>query len=534
MNYKDNIKKYNDLLIKFLNDLVTDIENGNSQKERQVDDMVKRLRNHISIYDVNYDDAVIKVIMTQAFQSYAVMLRNYFDSSSVHRIDEDSDFSSQLIDEMNLVTSDLTNAVNNMNKTTFYKDLIRKIKDSIIYQFKNPEIYQQATVEIEKILDDVVVDSFNIYIETKIEDFMKNTLPQLYRYIDELTRLSSTDDSDESGSGENVNLERDKFINETMDIEIHEGMENGVVTLTVIDSMGEEKKYYGNEAMEKLTSYNQLFESSRPGKKVDTSHWPPFNPYADNFDTPSKTNSTSQLPVPNNLNEIDVLGSNIIEDNTNEQPQRQDSDAEKNDSNNIISNDEIDQLSSDINNSAPTLMNLTDEFNNLTMSDDTFNNTQTDLNGTINNHNSDNDKNISSSEQLNNTSDSTALEEHLDDNSDELSHNDSNKPIDSEEPKYEFVPTEDFLPNDNSFLATFNNPNSERDDFIKRSTGITLEEDKDNQGKLYLRVIEPSGHEVIYTGKDAINMIRKYNQAYLDAYPNKKVDTTLIDNYQEN
>ncbi len=69
--------------------------------------------------------------------------------------------------------------------------------------------------------------------------------------------------------------------------------------------------------------------------------------------------------------------------------------------------------------------------------------------------------------------------------------------------------------------------------FIKRTTGIEIEEDIDTRGKIFLRVTEPSGREVIYTGKEAVRMIKNYNKAYLDANPNRSVDTSLIDKFQE-
>ena len=89
------------------------------------------------------------------------------------------------------------------------------------------------------------------------------------------------------------------------------------------------------------------------------------------------------------------------------------------------------------------------------------------------------------------------------------------------------------LPNDVPDMMKVGNPNYDRDQFIKQTTGIEIQEDVDHQGNLFLRVIEPSGREVIYTGKDAIRMIKNYNQTYLDANPDKTVDTSLIDNSNE-
>ena len=88
--------------------------------------------------------------------------------------------------------------------------------------------------------------------------------------------------------------------------------------------------------------------------------------------------------------------------------------------------------------------------------------------------------------------------------------------------------------NDFSFVPQFSNPNEERDAFINKITGIVLEEDVDNKGLLYLKITEPTGREEIYTGKHAVEMIKNFNKAYLDANPGKEVDTSLIDNFKEN
>ena len=89
-----------------------------------------------------------------------------------------------------------------------------------------------------------------------------------------------------------------------MDIDIEESFENGRVVLKVYDSDGKTQVYYSTEAMEKLTSYNQLYESSRPGKKADTSNWSydiSLNPTLANNDINITTETVEQSPVENNL-----------------------------------------------------------------------------------------------------------------------------------------------------------------------------------------------------------------------------------------
>ena len=86
--------------------------------------------------------------------------------------------------------------------------------------------------------------------------------------------------------------------------------------------------------------------------------------------------------------------------------------------------------------------------------------------------------------------------------------------------------------NNFSFIPNFNNPNQERNDFIRKITSTIIEEDVDNNGNLYLKVIEPTGREQVYTGKEAVTMIKNYNRTYLDSNPGKVVDTSLIDRFQ--
>ncbi len=84
-----------------------------------------------------------------------------------------------------------------------------------------------------------------------------------------------------------------------------------------------------------------------------------------------------------------------------------------------------------------------------------------------------------------------------------------------------------------SFLQEFEEHNQERNEFIKKTTGMEIDEDVDNNGRLYLKVVEVTGREQIYTGKEAVRMIKNFNKVYLDSNPDKKVDTSLIDDFNE-
>ena len=571
MNNKgESITKYNDLLIGYLNDLVNSVEQDTEYKTRTFEDVANRLRQQLSVYNINFSDDTIKLIMTQAFKAYADILKKHFDSSNIHRIDLNHVEDTSLTDEMNTVTSNLTNAVNNMNKISDYPVLIKKIKDSMVYHFRqNSPNYQNFEFEVEQILNDVVVGAINTFTSRKIEDFSRDTLPDLYKVCDELTReLNASNVSNEVD--ENVNEERDQFISDTMDIEIHEGFENGKVTLTVIDQMGNQQLYVGQEAMEKLTSYNQLFESSRPGKKADTSHWPKMDEVSNEQNNVPSNNfinnqvSLNDVNTVNNLNQ--VPNNNDLVNNQNNTPSQQPVVDEKNGNEQLIrnflskynddknianqnnsSNDLINSanINSDINTINQEQQNktieLTDQFNNLTIpvngnqtDNNTPNNVESNATPILNLTDGFNNLTATNNEPAPNNNDNGL--EQFNNMLNNTSNTDVANTISPTTNNFNTVNEQNsFVNNGNgfSFLPNFDNPNAARDEFIKSSTGIILEEDKDNRDNLYLKVTEPSGREVIYTGKEAVRMIKNYNKVYLDANPGGRVDTSLIDSFTD-
>lgn len=596
MNNGESIKKYNDLLIKYLNDLVNDIASNSDDNLNFFEDIATRLVVELKNYNINIAKDGIKTLMLNAFKEYSNILKEHFDSSGIHRINDSND-ADKLITEMNEVNVNLANAVTSINKIHKYLALVEKIKLTLIAYFKqvNSE-YSNIENNINKVLDDIIVDSFNAFTTKKINDFSTYTLPELYIIVDSIKKnaydeIITLSNENYIINNEDVVAERDEFISQTMDIDIEEGFEDGVVTLVVIDSMGVENKYYGEEAMEKLTSYNQLFESSRPGKKVDISHW------ANSLPGPQKVvnnpnNNVDLLGSPNieNENIVDFNLSNGVENSTfSDSDINLDSNNEESnvDMNNVIGNDENynigvatltdnninDTNSLDINNN-----DSSDDFSSLSDIDNKNNESEKFIQNFLSNY--DNTNNIDNYNNINNVSETNVVDNSNEEfnnlmekqtsndellslinpnsSKNEFTNLESNpQPISSNNDDFNNLSTtnsdiieesdsdslgevrkimgiENSSNNSNSlsFIPTFDNPNEDRDKFIKSTTGILIEEDTDNKGLLYLKVTEPTGREQIFTGKEAVSMIKNYNKIYLEANPDASVDTSLIEGFE--
>lgn len=611
MNNGESIKKYNDILIKFLNDLVNSIEN-NELNSTLFEDVANRLKNQLSEFNLDIAANGVKTMMGNAFKEYSSILKKHFDGSDIHRIDLSHSDDENLSLEMSQVTSNLANAVTNMNKIPEYYDLINRIKSTLGGFFnQNYPNYKDVEFEVEQILNEIITGTFTSYTSNKIVDFTRDILPELYTIGDSIVYEKTVMESHSTGI--NILDERDAFISETMDIDIHEDIENGVVTLTTTDSIGNTTKLVGKAAMEKIASYNALFESSRPGKIVDTSHWP---------------TSIDEAPVgmhhPNSDNFYDVSADNKIIDNDNIM------DSGNDDIRNKLLDGKVDNINDGINNneiiSTPTNItnNPVDDFNNLTMpatdnntnminnlgdefnavvpqedfletmkqperkesninpvdefskytvnnnininstpdmnefnilttpsndfngngtldvtkieKDNSFSNDLYNLSSQFNIDNNSINTNVATSTasnnfvygEFNNINDHKNLEDDIEENPDNAEDLKEVKKMMGVEDRPKSSFDDSF-----SFLTQYDNPNQDRDDFIRSATGIRIEEDIDNQGELYLKVTEPTGREQIYTGKEAVRMIKNFNKTYIDANPDKTVDTSLIDNFKE-
>ena len=576
MNNGESIKKYNDLLIGYLNQLVNSIDN-NTANDTFFTDIAAKLKNHLVMYNMDIAEQGVKTMMVNAFKQYSSILKKHFDSSNIHRINlppEDTN----LTNEMNTVTANLSNAVTNMNKIPEYLVLIDTVKSTLKGYFsQNYESYKDLEFEIEQILNEVIVGAFTTFTTTKIDDFTRMILPDLYALADSITYDSVNSSMDEDG---NVNEERDQFIRDTMDIDIEESFENGRVVLKVYDSDGKTQVYYSTEAMEKLTSYNQLFESSRPGKKADTSNWaydvslnptlannntvesntnmafetveqaPQQDLVEQNVSTPvdmNTTNDLSTLNAPTNDSNEALIKDFLANQNTN--TSNDDFSNLTNAVNQPNNNNDFNELTNVLNNDVSNTTtsynnNNNDEFNNLDSAVNNQVDTFTNLDSPssiVNFFNNDMTSNANNNDGVV-FGDLTAPTQNNNDTNIIVNGKDNNSLNNNSELDEDLTQVRHMMGIDNnsssfggsfSFLPEYNNPNEERDAFIKKTTGIEIDEDTDHKGELYLKVVEPTGREQIYTGKEAVNMIKNFNKAFLDANPGKKVDTTLIDNFKQ-
>lgn len=582
---KEGVNKYNELLITYINEFVSSFEEKTEIRDRATNDMIDNLEKQLIEYNITIQRDQISKLIDNGFNMYTNILKTYFDSAGIHRINDQLSIN-DIAKEMNEVTTNLSKAINSSNKMQEYVDFVQKIKDTITYIISQTNTdYQAHEYEISQVLNDVVNSFFSLYTTDKIDLFNRDKLTELFKISDDMSYKS---DQIEENPNTYPNEDRDRFINETMDIEIHEGFENGQVTLTIIDGLGNETHLHGWEAIEQLKSYNQLYESSRPGRKADTSNWPSeeeiyedrrrsmmiadgLNPDVDPYLKHGNNLDNNLLSHDSNLDTVDIP---VIKQPTNPLTNL------NNDGNipnlmavqNDFGNNRVTPELVAPNNQQPVVQ--TPQYS----SNDFFNNLTFPTNGEEPN----NQSNLNTSNPVAFANDYTAPPSEQDQNeemiknflnkykndsltgnltvpnytnldatadlSDQLNALAPNSDLNNNfvEPlpvREENIPQQDnnpYLPPQNvkrtpyatSFITAFENPNYDRDQFIKKSTGIEIQEDLDNNGRLFLRVTEPSGREVIYTDKEAARMIRNYNKAFLDAFPDAKVDTSLIDGYE--
>ena len=612
-NNGERINKYNETLIGFLNNLVNSLNPSNEVMTGLINDVTINFKKQLNDAGLDIADNGIKTLLTNAFNEYIKIIKYHFDHSDIHRIDVNHAENEDINSEVNTVTNNLTNAVNDMNKLDSYLALVNSIKTTLINYFSQtfPNKENVGSVS-EEIVNNCIISFFTGVGASKAEEFYTITLPTLISLTSEIVYVKPITEEDIEAIKLQVNDERDAFIYETMDIEIKEGFENGVVTLEVTDAMGNTTLYEGREAMEKLVSYNQLFEASRPGKIADISKWEHLLQAMYEEDAKAASNPV-EVSVDNGMNDTSNIVDNNIDNNNSNiandlvAPQSDVNpfegvvNSQVNDNPVILptnvsdednSNSEVDDLLSKMNS---TMDNDTTSFDPMKavnpddngsivveneINDNNINNVNVVTTNTFNNDKNNNTVNntVNNNEQviqnflqqheaggdtttipINVNSDGTntnVIEENNNINNDmsNLASNALNSMINAtaKHPNYEEeevneelneiknmiglkedvkTSSDEIYGSNFSFLPRFTNPNQDRNDFIKKATGITIEEDIDHRGELYLKVIEPTGREQIFTGKEAVNMIRNYNRTYLDANPNKKVDTSLIDKF---
>ena len=541
---KEGVNRYNELLILYLNDFVDNITRNSDIKDRAIVDACEKLEELLIEYNITIDKKLIKQVIDNSFPMYSNLLKTSFDNAGIHRIDDNLSMS-EIAKDMNEVTTNLSKAVNEANKIPEYIELIQKIKGTIIYLISQTNSnYVGHEYEVDQILNDVVGTFYSIYTEDLINSFLRDKLPELYKICDE---INYSNEQDSNNDNVYLNEDRDKFINETMDLEIHEGFKNGKVTLSITDSMGQRTELIGAEAIEKLKNFNQLYESSRPGKKADTSNWPDES----YLKIPTNNGLEVDLSAPINENTIEIKPAPLqVMDPTPIEKQPILPAPTNGEENNL---DDFNNLTSPSgmtmqdeppkNENEEMIKNFLNQYKNDTLStpETSYNeqstNDMSDLTVPMNVVEPPSILDQPINEEVLNTIENSSFEpesfiENYTEKTNEFIPQEDNNPVNANS----FIPTYEEPPRTSygdEFIGNYSNPNYDRDQFIKLTTGIEIQEDVDHRGKLFLRVTEPTGREVIYTGKEAVRMIKNYNQTYLDANPDKKVDTSLIDNFRE-
>lgn len=560
-NNGERICQYNDTLIKYLNDLVKSIDPNNQIMIELMEGVCFNLKKQLTDKGLDIAENGVKTLLTNTFNEYIKILKYYFDHSDIKRIDINDSNSVDINSKVNQITNNLASAVNNINKLPEYNNLINRVKATLVnYCLQTFADVENVESISEQIINDCIISCINNLAISKINEFNTNTLPTLIAICDDIHYVREVTQEDIEAIKLQANDERDAFIYDTMNVEIKEGFENGVVTLEVTDAMGQTTLYSGREAMDKLLSYNQLFEASRPGKKADISKWEhlltEMAEVEDEVNNKEDINvQTTQNTIENNTSNIDIIfdnTSNLIVDMSNNSLN------EITDESIETQPNELDSLlklvSGEDEKSSDTLNNNLQTTNQNEQIIQNFPSNYDNTNNTINmpNNNVDNQNNFSSQQftflpkeednlLINNNLAGDAYNSMINATQaiDEKEESDIDKEI-QEIKNATGISTsintkdKEIYNNAFSFVPNFDNPNQERNDFIKKTTGSTIEEDVDNQGCLYLKVLEPIGREQIYTGQEAVNMIMNYNRTFLEANPGKKVDTSLIDKYKEN
>lgn len=568
---KEGINKYNVLLIKYLNDFVNNVTTVDEIRTRSINDVLSKFIKQLEELEISPQKDALEKIIDNSFIMLSDILKKYFDNSGIHRINDNNESISDIANEMNTVTTNLSKAINESNKMDEYINFINKIKVTITYFISQTcPNYKGKEYEVDQVINELVVSFYSLITNDEIDSFNKNCLPELYKICDGLNYANVSLQPDKENY---PNENRDKFIHETLDINIKEGFKDGKVTLTIEDGSGQPKILVGQKAIDQIKSYNDLYTSSRPGAVVDTSN-------IDNIvKLPPKMEDTAPIEVidEENIKVNEVLPMDVnIENNENANIQNEEIDFNNltqasgynynNNNENMIkdflnkyNNEQITPVKEESVNTEPQFNDLVmpsenvepnyDNTNQPEMVQETKpeNNQEPDFKEQTveasnenrfipdNNHSQEVPTTNKFIPDDNHNQETPVENKFIPDNNYNQEVPTTNKFI-PENNNQEPVVTQTnnrFISNNNDFIPDYKNLNYDRDMFIKRTTGIEIEEDIDTRGKIFLRVTEPSGREVIYTGKEAVRMIKNYNKAYLDANPNRSVDTSLIDKFQE-
>ena len=378
-NNGERICQYNDTLIKYLNDLVKSIDPNNQIMIELIEGVSLNLKKQLTDKGLDIAENGVKTLLTNTFNEYIKILKYHFDHSDIKRIDINDSNSVDINSKVNQITNNLASAVNNINKLPEYNNLINRVKATLVnYCLQTFADVENVESISEQIINDCIISCINNLAISKIDEFNTNTLPTLIAICDDIHYVREVTQEDIEAIKLQANDERDAFIYDTMNIEIKEGFENGVVTLEVTDAMGKTTLYSGRAAMDKLLSYNQLFEASRPGKKADISKWEHLLNKTLEEDTITEcssipVDSNSNIPT-NSVTDI-AINNNSFDNLINTQVDNNSLSTDNYDTSNnipiILPTEEIDDANenSDVND----LLNKMNSFMNDNATEDSFN-----------------------------------------------------------------------------------------------------------------------------------------------------------------
>ena len=107
---KEGVNKYNELLITYINEFVSSFEEKTEIRDRATNDMIDNLEKQLIEYNITIQRDQISKLIDNGFNMYTNILKTYFDSAGIHRINDQLSIN-DIAREMNEVTTNLSKAI---------------------------------------------------------------------------------------------------------------------------------------------------------------------------------------------------------------------------------------------------------------------------------------------------------------------------------------------------------------------------------------------------------------------------------------
>ena len=119
-NNGERINKYNEVLIKYLNDLVKGLEPDNELNKELIESVTANFKKQLLEVNLDIADEGVKTLLNNALKEYIKILKYHFDHSDIHKIDISHSNNYNINYEVSQVTNNLVNAASNINKIPEY------------------------------------------------------------------------------------------------------------------------------------------------------------------------------------------------------------------------------------------------------------------------------------------------------------------------------------------------------------------------------------------------------------------------------